>query len=261
MSGFGADTGQADPAVVAALEAVADANGHERAEMALAELLSTARFLLPVVAAPPAVAQAWAHEGHAHGDHDHEHEDHEHPPGDTHDDADHTGASAMAAVRLVAPDGRQGLPVFTSLEALTSWDPSARPLPMAAPDVARMALEEGCDVLLVDLTAAHGYVVRSSQVWALAEERPWLPAHRDALVGAAVQAAGVGVDRVVGAVAQPAAAEEPGTLVVELTLEAGLTAEEIQAVVAEVGERLAGDPLVRCRLDAVRFALRPAAQA
>ena len=36
----------------------------------------------------------------------------------------------MAAVRLVAPDGRQGLPVFTGLDVLTSWDDAARPLPL-----------------------------------------------------------------------------------------------------------------------------------
>lgn len=263
MNGFGADTGQASPEVLEALRA-ACAGAGDVAEIQLLGALADTRLLLPVVAAPPAVAQAWAAEAH---DHDH-HDGHEHDDGQDHDDGhehDHATAAgtpepaAMAAVRLVAPDGRQGLPVFTGLDVLTSWDDAARPLPMTAADTARMAIEEGCDVLIVDLGAAHAYVLRTSMVWALAEERPWLPAARDPLVIAAVEAGSHGIDGVLGAgVATPGSDDEPGTLVVDLFLEPGLHAERVQAAAAALGERLAADPLVRCRLDGVRFALRPA---
>ncbi len=256
MSGFGADTGQAEPAVLEALRA-ACAEAGDTAEIQLLGVLAGARFLLPVVAAPPAVAQAWAAEGHHHEHDEHEHDEDEH---DRHDEtAGVSEAAAMAAVRLVAPDGRQGLPVFTSLAALTDWDADARPLPMACSDVARMAIEEGCDVLIVDLGAPHAYVLRTSMVWALAEERPWLPASRDPLVIAAVEAGSRGIDGVAGAgVGVTGADDDPGTLVVDLVLEPGLDADRVQAAAAALGERLAADPMVRCRLDGVRFALRPA---
>lgn len=312
MSGFGADTGAAQPAVRSALHAAAqelDRAASETAEARLVQVLSGSRFLLPVLAAPPAVAQAWAAEGHGH---DHAHDGHDGHDGyaghdghdgydgnDSHDghdrvDRDHdsnrgslgaavgnrgqgsqgsqgshgdeddvragdaAGERAMAAVRLVAPDGRQGLPVFTGLDTLTAWDARARPLPMSAADTARMAIEEGCDVLLVDLASTHGRVLRSSMVWALAQEREWLPARRDPLVIATVDAASQGIDGVVRTSVGAPADDDPGALVVDLTLEPGLTATQVQAVATAVGERLAGDPMVRCRLDEVRFAVRPA---
>ena len=36
--------------------------------------------------------------------------------------------SEMALVSISAPDGRRALPVFTSVDALTSWHPQARPV-------------------------------------------------------------------------------------------------------------------------------------
>ncbi len=165
----------------------------------------------------------------------------------------------MAAVRLVAPDGRQGLPVFTGLDGLTGWNAAARPLPMTSTDAARMALDEGCDVLIVDLGQPHAHVLRSSMVWALAQERPWAPPHRDDLVLAAIGAGAAGIDGVVAAAGAPCGdADEPGTLVVELRLEPGLAAAQVQAAATALGERLAEDPVVRSRLDGVRFVLRPA---
>lgn len=253
MNEAGVDTGQADPAVREALRTLPHDVPAEEAEMALLQLLAGSRFLLPVVAAPPAVAQAWAREGHDHESHadDPQHEpEHQHEP--------EPDAGAMAAVRLVAPDGRQGMPVFTGLDALAGWDDAARPLPMTCAETARMALEQGCDVLIVDFAEPHAHVLRSSMVWALAEQRRWWPAYRDELVLTAVESAGTGINGVVAVwVAQPGAADEPGTLVLEVRLAADLTREQVQAAAAELGERLASDPSVRCRLDGVRFVLRP----
>lgn len=257
MSGFGADTGAAEPAVRTALRAATANDGDpaatEAAEATLVRALLGGRFLLPVLAAPPAVAQAWASEGHSHDPDD------EHGRRHARDGHGHGHDEAMAAVRLVAPDGRQGLPVFTGLDALTEWDATARPLPMTAADTARMGIEEGCDVLIVDLGQPHGYVLRTSLVWALAEERAWLPARHDPLVIAAVEAGARGLEGVARAtVGDPGADDEPGTFVVDLLLEPGLDAGRVQAVSAAMAERLAADPMVRCRLDAVRFAVRPA---
>ncbi|MFM9135461.1 MAG: SseB family protein, partial [bacterium] len=62
-----------------------------------------------------------------------------------------SSATHMASVSLVQPDGRRGMLAFTGLDALRRWDPAARPVPVRAPEVARAALEEGADGVLVDI--------------------------------------------------------------------------------------------------------------
>lgn len=65
-----------------------------------------------------------------------------------------TGAdtsSHMASVSLVQADGRRGLLAFTGIESLALWDPSARPVPATAHEVAAAALADGADGVLVDI--------------------------------------------------------------------------------------------------------------
>ncbi|EWT01463.1 hypothetical protein N864_20810, partial [Intrasporangium chromatireducens Q5-1] len=94
--------------------------------------------------------------------------------------------SDMATVTLTAPDGSRALPMFSSLAALADWDPSARPVAVPAASAAQAAISEGCDVLVVDVASAHAVVLRSSMLWALAQQREWLPSHLDPHVARAV---------------------------------------------------------------------------
>ncbi len=57
----------------------------------------------------------------------------------------------MAAVLMTGADGRQALLTFSSVTAMTAWNPDARPVPVWGRDAARAALDEGASALLVDL--------------------------------------------------------------------------------------------------------------
>lgn len=108
---------------------------------------------------------------------------------DVHDHEDHTGhehaaahgdkAADVALVTMRAPDGRQALPVFTNVPALTAWNPIARPVAVWLPRACLSAVDEGCELVVVDAGAEHTYVVRRPAVWALAQQREWTPAYRD----------------------------------------------------------------------------------
>jgi hypothetical protein len=162
----------------------------------------------------------------------------------------------MAAVTLVAPDGQRALPVFTSLQSLGSWDPQARPVPVTASRAAQAAVSERCDVMVVDLAGPRTVVLRPSMLWALAQQRDWVPAHEDLVVQRGVAAAvreepsvrshGLGAGMPAG----------QGVLAVTLELEQGLTAEEVQAIATRVGERLATDGELRARFDGLAFSIR-----
>ena len=88
----------------------------------------------------------------------------------------------MAVVTLTSPEGQRALPVFSSIAALARWDATARPVPVTSARAAQAAVSERCDVMLLDLGGEHAQVLRPSMVWALAQERPWLPAHEDPFV-------------------------------------------------------------------------------
>lgn len=194
-------------------------------EQAAVRALAAARLLVPIVAAPG--------------------------------EGDEAGTD-MAAVTLRAPDGQQALPVFTGVEALAAWDAAARPTPVTAARAAQAAVAEHCDVMVVDVAADEPFVLRPSMVWALAQQRAWVPAHADPVVQQAVSLAARGDEDVLAAVCEPGDDVEPGLLRIVLSVPPGRTAEQLQALATRIGERLATDGEVRARIDGITFTIRPA---
>ena len=74
-------------------------------------------------------------------------------------------------------------------EAVAAWDPQARPVPVTPARAGQAAVSEGCDVIVVDVAGPATRVLRPSMVWALAQQRRWVPAHTDPFVAASVTAA------------------------------------------------------------------------
>jgi hypothetical protein len=224
-TGFDDDRGEGDPRLLAAVLAP----GRE-AELVAA--VAAARLLVPVVAAPAEV--------------------------DTSGELAVEKSTDMAAVTLTSPDGQRALPVFSSMAALTRWDPAARPVPVTSARAAQAAVSERCDVMLLDLGAEHAQVLRPSMVWALAQERAWLPAHEDPFVAQALTRAVQEEPAVVACTGEAGEPAGAGVLRVVLTLRAGLAADEVQALATRIGERIATDGETRARIDALAFAIRQA---
>lgn len=134
------DDGTADPALVRALASF-DADAAEYPPVLGA--LASARLLVPVVAVLGEVS--YDERGLA-----------------------RDKSSDMAAVLMTGADGRQALLAFTSTHTLTSWDPDARPVPVAAVLAAQTALQEGADALVVDVAGPHRFVVSGEDLARLA---------------------------------------------------------------------------------------------
>ncbi|HET8593699.1 MAG TPA: SseB family protein [Intrasporangium sp.] len=229
--GFSGDTGEAAPGLVEALRAL-QADPGPGAEVDVVRRVAAARWLVPVVAVATEVTEAGG------------------LVSDTRSD--------MATVTLTAPDGSRALPMFSSLASLAEWDPSARPVAVPAASAAQAAVSEGCDVLVVDVSSSQALVLRSSMLWALAQQREWLPSHLDAHVATAVHRA-CSEERAVQRhrleAGEPAGA---GVLRVVLGVRPGLGADEIGAIATRIGERIATDGETRARIDALTFALEAA---
>jgi len=163
----------------------------------------------------------------------------------------------MAVVTLTSGDGQRAFPVFSSFEALLAWDATARPSPVTSSRAAQGAVTERCDVMLLDCGSAHERVLRPSMVWALAQQRDWLPAHTDPFVTQALLRATASERDVVACSAEgdPAGA---GILRVVLSLSAGLDATRVQSLATRIGERIATDGEARARIDGLSFTIRQA---
>ena len=228
-TGFDGDLGEADGDLVAALDDPQD-------ERALMYAVAHARLLVPIVAAPSEI-----------------------------DDSSElmvekfalNSATDMAVVTLTLPDGERALPVFSSLAALSAWDAAARPSPVTSSRAAQAAVYERCDVMLLDLGSGHECVLRPSMVWALAQQREWLPAHTDPFVAQALSRATAEETDVIGCVGEgdPAGA---GILRVVLRLRPGLDSAQVRALATRVGEQIATDGEARARIDGLAFTIRQA---
>jgi hypothetical protein len=222
-SGFETDTGETDPALLTALATPGD-------DVALMAAVEAARFVVPIVAEPTEVDTSGEHARDKSVD--------------------------LAAVTLVAPDGQRALPVFSGTAALAAWDSTARPVPVTPARAAQAAVSEGCEVIVVDVAGPATRVLRPSMLWALAQQRPWEPAHTDPFVARSVAAAVRDEDDVTASEVEEGNPRGEGVLGVVLDLRPGLDPEQVRAVATRVGERLATDGELRARIDGLAFRIR-----
>lgn len=153
---FDDDNGAANQELSLALAGLVEGSADEAAVVAS---LAHARVFVPIVAT--ATVTGSVEDG---GAHDHLHGDKE---------------SEMALVVVSAPDGRSALPVFSTVQNLTAWHPQARPVAVYAPRAALSAAAEDAQLLVLDPGSEITFVVRRPAMWALAQQRRWLPSYAD----------------------------------------------------------------------------------
>lgn len=167
----------------------------------------------------------------------------------------------LAIVTVAGPDGRAVLPAFTSAEALTAWNPNARPVPVDARRLALAAVSDGNELVVLDPGGPFEYLIRRPAVWAIGRDVPWTPSYEDPEVIGAIQA-GLGDDPRVRSIAiapgDPMGRSHGPEVRVELALAPGLDAGIVQSIVGDVQARWAADPVIAERVDSLGLALRSA---
>lgn len=161
----------------------------------------------------------------------------------------------MALPVLKAPDGRETMPAFSTVAALTAWDPAARPVPALAQRVALVAVQEGRQLLVLDVAGPTTVVLPRPALWALAKGQAWMPAPRDPAVAEAVSGAVGSVGGVVSAATAPGQRAE---LRVVLTVVRGLDRAALKTLTDAVGAALGASEVVAERVDSLELELVPA---
>lgn len=129
---LGADLGEADPDLTAALQGWQQ-DGSPAAASRVHAALTSARLLVPIVARTPT-----------------------------------GGATEMALPTLIGEDGREALLAFTSVAGLAAWDAAARPVPAPALRVLAAAVQQRNDALVLDVAGPVPFVVEGAELRDLA---------------------------------------------------------------------------------------------
>lgn len=164
----------------------------------------------------------------------------------------------LSIVTVAAPDGRRVLPVFTSVEAMSRWDPSARPVPVDGVRTALAAAQDDTDLIVIDPASDTEFVIRRPAVWAIGQGQPWEPAHLSPEVFAGLQES-VGTELAVLDVAvasgDPRSRLRGPELIVTLQLIDGLDRAELDAVLQRLAARWAADDRIAVLVDALTVKL------
>ena len=164
----------------------------------------------------------------------------------------------LSIVTVAGPDGRTAQPVFSSVTAMQAWNPAARPVPAEGRRAALAAASEGTELIVLDPTSETEFVLRRPAVWAVAQGTPWVPSDRDPAVTEAFRASiapELGVHEVALLAGDPLSRLAGEELVVRLSLAAGLTQEELDAILTRLAQRWAADDVIATRVDSLRVQL------
>lgn len=146
----------------------------------------------------------------------------------------------LAIVAVATPDGRTAIPAFTSVEAMTSWNKTARPVPVSIEKLCLAAVGEGHDRVVVN-PGTDSRALRRNELAVLAQGLA-LP---DLVSGPEVaKLLAEAVEAVEGVVMAGVTDGDPEArllgeeLVIELGLRPGLTSQELEAAVSSFVENL-----------------------
>lgn len=170
-------------------------------------------------------------------------------------------SAELSIVTVAGPDGRNVLPVFSSVGAMTKWNVQARPVPADGVRVALAAADEGTDLVVLDPTSETEFVIRRPALWAVAQSLPWSPGYSDPQVAEEFQASVAGEPEVAALAlvsGDPDAMLRGPELVVQLALRPGLDRATLTALLERVQSRWAASELIANRVDSLTVKLLPA---
>jgi hypothetical protein len=164
----------------------------------------------------------------------------------------------LSIVTVAGPDGRSVMPVFTSVAAMSAWNPRARPVPADAGRVALAAASEGTELVVLDPTSITEFVMRRPALWSIAQGLPWRPCYLDEEVLDAFLATAEPEGSVLAiqlSPNDPDARLSGAELLVHLTLVDGLDRSALSDLLERLGKRWAENEIIAARVDSMRVQL------
>lgn len=211
------------------IEALRRFHSHELGEPEVVDAFRASRLLIPLVAH---LAEAGV------GDHGH-----------TVDKK-----AELSIVTVAGPDGRNVLPVFSSVDSMRRWNAKARPVPADAIRIALAAASEGTELIVLDPGSETEFVIRRPALRAIAQSLPWIPSYLDEELLIEFLASAepeMSVASVLLDAGDPDARLRGPELIVRLTIVAGLDRHALDTLLARLQRRWAASEPISTRVDSL----------
>jgi hypothetical protein len=91
-------------------------------------------------------------------------------------------SAELSIVTVKSPDDQDSLVVFSSVEAMSRWNKTARPVPTDAIRIALAAASQMSTRIVLDPGSESEFVVRRPAIAKIAQSLPWLPPERNEAV-------------------------------------------------------------------------------
>jgi len=167
----------------------------------------------------------------------------------------------LSIVHLKGPDGRAVAPVFTDVSSMNVWRAAARPIPVDARKAAIAALADGLSLMVLNPGSPSSVTLRRGALMALATGEPYQPAWSDPVVQRAIEE---GIAATEGAVVKhrvlsgdPAQALVGPELVVAIGLKPGLSALQLEEVIARISLAWSSDEVLTRLVDGLGMRVVP----
>lgn len=167
----------------------------------------------------------------------------------------------LAIVTVRGPDGQNVLPVFSSTDALTRWNPKARPVPSDPIKVALAAASELTNRIVLDPGSDSEFAIRRPAIAAIAQNLVWTPPEQRPEVHAEFSAS---IDDEPDVFAFALAEGDPQSrltaeeLVVFLRIRTGLNQEQVTAILERIANRWGESETLARFVDSMTVRLVPA---
>jgi hypothetical protein len=167
----------------------------------------------------------------------------------------------LAVINVQTPDGQTGLPVFSSVAAMSKWNPIARPVPSDAVRVALAAASEGNTRIILDPGSETEFVFRRPAIESLAKQEQWLSPHLDEQLIVEFGKAAASEPQIAGLEVHsgdPQYRLNGPELIVRLHVLAGLNAHQLQELVERVTAAWATSEIIARYVDSMKLEIKQA---
>lgn len=168
-------------------------------------------------------------------------------------------SAELSIVTVSTPDGATALPVFSSVEAMSRWNPNARPVPAGAVRVALAAASEGNTRIVLDATSVSEFVFRRPAIAALAQGFEWQAPHLNQELCTLLESAARSIPEILNVefeTADPLSRLQGAELVVALTIIEGLDAAQLNAALESVTSLWAEIQTLNDLVDELKISLK-----
>jgi hypothetical protein len=168
-------------------------------------------------------------------------------------------SAELSIVTVKSPDDQDSLVAFSSVEAMSRWNPSARPVPT---DAIRLCLEAASQMstrIVVDPGSETEFVLRRPAIARVAQSLAWVPPERNQTVLAVIEESIAGEEFAVGFEAQtadPKSLLKGAELEILITLKAGLEPLVVRDLIERISSFWSKSEDFATSVDSVAIKLR-----